>query len=372
MRLPALWKIQRELRRVRSQLMALVELTYLPWLRFQHSKRRLDANFCQSGQASSSSKIAIFLVYQPQGLQASTIHTLQYLIDCGYAPLTVINGSLPKPDLDKIKAQSWRIITRKNFGYDFGGYQDGIWYLTHHQIQMKCLLILNDSIWFPVLPASKLLDFCENHSAQYTGAMELQSRRNSHRFKSGRKFFGSFFLHLKSDALRHPVFQQFWLSYKATSNKYMTIKRGEKDLSFALLDAGISNAAFFSRQHIDDWLRFSSSDELAAALRYLVSMDSTYELMRTQLLNTTSRDANWLTQIRQLAFAITHKQNILSSAPLLSLTNMQVPFIKKSTDPHNLKALRLLSQQAHAGRIDLDRTVLAEIDAVLMRQLPIP
>jgi len=156
--LVASWKIRRELGRLGQQIKGILDRFTDPI-----SQRRLDravaAGLLQlDGTLPVSDKIAVFLIYQPTGLAASTFETCHMLSQAGYAPLVVSNCPLTAQDRSRLEAVVWRAVERPNFGYDFGGYRDGLTCLRQWGIAPAELLILNDSVWLPVSPQTDLLE----------------------------------------------------------------------------------------------------------------------------------------------------------------------------------------------------------------------
>jgi Rhamnan synthesis protein F len=363
------WKIKRELLRLKSQCQSLIDHFYDPSKRRQQYERRKQNNFVSDGLVSQSRKVAIFLIYQPEGIAASTLSTCRYLIQNDYSPLVVINGNVRSQDVENLKYLSWKIIRRENFGYDFGGYQDAIWFLENSMQSVEALVILNDSIWLPIVTDSTILKDMESKSSAFTGALQLEgSRKDQAASKAKAPFFGSFFLHLKPTAYRHHCFVDFWHDYQATSNKYVTIRRGERRFSRSLMDAGISHAYLFNRDLFDSWIAQLSNLELATVLTDLVTLDNDLDNAKQALTKQAPEsDKLWQQQAISLIQAMTEKQNILSCAPIACLTHFKIPYIKKSTDPHNLLALELIMQRHQDGALDLDKVVYSEICAVVAR-----
>jgi Rhamnan synthesis protein F len=363
-----LWKLSRELKRLRSQVYAIAEFFYEPLLRSKQYKRRTHSQFQTNGLVDASPKVAIFLVFQPTGIVQTTLNTCKHLLDNHYAPLLVINGAISDHDLNQLRPLSWKIIRRENYGYDFGGYQDAVWVLQKTQPFVENLLILNDSIWFPAQEGSAILQEMESRTSDFTGALQLEAyRSNQGDVGSKPPFFGSFFIHIKGSAYLHPVFKDFWRNYKATSNKYMTIRRGERSFSRTLMDAGLSHDYIFSRRMFDAWLVELSPEELLDVLKDLVSMEEVHDTDRTLLLQSPPSDPAWRQKAINLAHRMTEKQNILSSAPIASLKHFNVPYIKKSADPHNLRALALIAQHHRDGSLNLNSTVYLEICQLLAK-----
>ncbi len=61
------------------------------------------------------------------------------------------------------------IVERPNFGYDFGGYHDGVWLIGKLGLRLREVLFLNDSVWFPILKNATLLADMRATSQDYVG-----------------------------------------------------------------------------------------------------------------------------------------------------------------------------------------------------------
>jgi hypothetical protein len=64
---------------------------------------------------------------------------------------------------------SHMIVERPNFGYDFGGYRDGVWLIGKLGLRPREVLFLNDSVWFPILKNATLLAEMRATSQDYVG-----------------------------------------------------------------------------------------------------------------------------------------------------------------------------------------------------------
>ena len=272
------WKIKRELNRIRQQLRAIPEFFIEPWQRKRHDAERKTALQAISGQIPQYPKVALLLIYQPQGISNSTVWTCQHLVSKGYSPLVISNAPVSQADLENILPWTWRLATRKNFGYDFGGYRDGIWLLNHWEIDPEVLIIMNDSIWFPLHQEEKLIHRMEASTAQFVGALQLDPSRETINLPlKKRPFYGSFFLLVQHGAWAHPAFQAFWTNYQITSNKHKTIRRGERGLSHAMMDAGLSCEAIYTRTALDNFFKQLEPSELKRVLGDLVTIDERLE-----------------------------------------------------------------------------------------------
>lgn len=361
------WKIRRELQRVRQQLKAIPEFFIEPWQRYQHDRQRQRMCQAHQGKVPVREKIALLLIYQPAGVADSILWTCEHLVQRGYAPLVVSNTPLAADDLDRLSPHLWRAVERPNFGYDFGGYRDGIWLLEQWQLRPEVLLVLNDSIWFPLDAHEDLLQRMESSPADFVGALQLDPLRQQEGVPARKRpFFGSFFLMFKRAAMEHSAFRRFWSGYRNTSNKYKTIRRGERGLSHALMDAGLRCEAMYTRQALDRHWESLDAGALRDALARLVTIDDRLQIRQAALLASQEPTEAWRKAAIDLALAITEKQNVLATAPHASLTVFRTPYLKKARDWNNLEALRHIRAWIDEGRLPPPHpSVRREIDRVL-------
>lgn len=343
------WKFRREIHRVRQQLQGIPEFFTEPARRRFHDRQRVTLLNAQEGAVGLRGKVALLLVYQPAGISDATRWTCEHLVKKGYAPLVISNAPLTTQDRTLLQPWVWKMTDRPNFGYDFGGYRDGIWMLQQWGIDPDVLIILNDSIWFPLFEDETLIDQMEASPADFVGALQLDPLRQTHDVpRKKRPFFGSFFLMVKHAAWTHPAFKVFWARYQITSNKYKTIRRGERGLSHALLDAGIRSDAIYKRSDMDRHIHSLTDDALRELLKDLVTIDERLEREIAATLNANAAAPGWRSGALELAMKVTEKQNILATAPIASMTVFKVPYLKKSLDWNNRKALELIRERMHS------------------------
>lgn len=343
------WKVRRELQRLTQQLRALPEFFYEPPLRWWHDRTRAHRLKISDGQIGSRDKVAVYLVYQPAGLAASSLDTCNHLTNNGYAPLVVSNAPLSDRDRQRLQSVCWRVVERPNFGYDFGGYRDGIWLLDHWGEKPESLILLNDSIWFPALEGDQTIAKMESIAADFRGILKLGTGEGAVLRRGREPFLGSFFLMFSAKALRSEAFSLFWRQYLNTSNKYKTIRRGERRLSYVMRDAGFEGASLFDRTQFDQWLNELDVSTLRRMLDEVVTLDPSLASMLEAMASAhDAADTEAQAAMRQAMLdaihAATRKSNIFSSAPVSMLRDFGLPFLKKARDPWNLKALERLSQ----------------------------
>ncbi len=148
------WKVRRELGRLGQQLRAIPEAVWEPFAAARMTGR-WRAGFRRWTAPGACAQGALVLCWQPRGLAPSFLDMLDHLVTCGYAPFVVSNAPLSSADRQSLHPRIWRAVERPNFGYDFGGYRDGLFLLRRWGIRPDRLVILNDSIWFPLCPMTR-------------------------------------------------------------------------------------------------------------------------------------------------------------------------------------------------------------------------
>lgn len=322
-------------------------------------QRRLDQIVAEGlpylrGDVPRMSRIALFLVYQPAGLSASTFATLRWLAGLGYAPVLVSNAPILPQDREALQPVIWRAVERPNFGYDFGGYRDGLTSLEQWDVRPEEVLILNDSIWLPVLPQTDLAERLAAEPAEVAGTI-LRKRGDE-------RFLESYLYRLRRPALEHPAFRDYWARLRLTSNKYHVIRRGERGFSAAMLAAGLRVAAVYDTDGAANRLVEQDDDFLQQTLEHAAYIDPHLAAERDRLL--ASRGRSFRSATVAHVGKVLEKRQLYSSFPYASVQLMDYPLLKKSTDPVSRAWRQAHLRAIEAGRLHAPTaTILTEVRA---------
>ncbi len=234
-----LWKLQRELLRFGKQVREIPEdlINYFFATR-RYDRTRLDKIRMFDGKLPKSDRIAIFLIFPKTGLLQSHLHTLEYFRSKGYATLVVSNLPLSESDRKRLAENCWQIMERPNFGYDFGGYRDGVLHLSEDLQVLERLVFINDSVWFPLPGSRDWLDDVEALDVDFAGAAsnfgtprpqleKFRSTNWSYSTKHRNFHICSFAICVNSIVLQHFGFLKFWRELRLTDDKQRTVRRGE-------------------------------------------------------------------------------------------------------------------------------------------------
>lgn len=252
MKIIPLWKLRRELFRAIRQMRAAPRI----FLGYLFATRYYDLFLAGKiartpGHVPASSKVAIYLIYPERGLQPSHRRGLEYLLSKGYAPIVVSNLPLRDVDRAQLLPLCHICIERPNFGYDFGGYRDGILTIMADMPKLDRLLLINDSTWFALPGRSDWIEESEamgvnmaaaasNYGIPRVDAGDYRKIR-WHYVKTHKNFhFCSFALLFAHRVLEDPNFARFWRKFRLSSDKKRTVRRGEIGLSQWILSRGFT------------------------------------------------------------------------------------------------------------------------------------
>ena len=264
-----LWKIKREALRIFYQV---ADVLTVPFDRV--IQKKYDRNFQKNiklldGNRPLERKIALFFIYQPGRLSKSIGLTCKYFSDHGYSVLLVASTSVSLKETQGLKEHCWRILLRPNYGYDFGGYRDGLRVLTDAKISPDRLIILNDSIWFPTYENTSLVERLENEGLAFNSPVFVNITERS----PENRHFQSFFFLLRKEALQSEAFLNYWKKYRVSSKKRIVLKLGEKGFSQAMFNGGFGGSAPATRVVLLNLLEKQPNNFLFKSLCYAAYAD---------------------------------------------------------------------------------------------------
>lgn len=319
-----LWKIKREWKRF------LMQFGQLEWLIFGR-KRKRDYDRSRAslvkvteGAVALTPKLAILLIWQPNGLLPSFLEELRHFLRQGYAPVVVSNAPLGLDDLAQLQPLCHLIVQRPNYGYDFGGYREGVLVLRERGIQPEHLVIKNDSIWFPLWEDCDLIARAEASPADLYGIYENEMSRRPH--------LQSYFYHFGAKILRDPDFWGFWDGLWLTDNKYMVIRQCEMKLTQVFRRKGYLAESRFTTQDMRTALSGLKDADLAAVLKYQVKVDTRSAPVVLKLVGRPA-DAGWRKNVVDLISRGLIGKYFLITHPAALYGVMACPVLKKDRQP---------------------------------------
>ncbi|VAV90527.1 Alpha-L-Rha alpha-1,2-L-rhamnosyltransferase/alpha-L-Rha alpha-1,3-L-rhamnosyltransferase [hydrothermal vent metagenome] len=191
------------------------------------------------GQQQSSKHIAVFVHFDPQGIVHEFV--LHYLGELAKADRRIIfisnSPKFPKTERAKLQGKVETILWRRNKGYDFGAYADGIKFVTGRtDIDMDSLLLCNDSVYGPVYPLQPLL---AKMSAKEADMWALTDSWDT------RYHLQSYFLLFHKKVLDHKFFAKRWKKYVHVQSKSWVIRKHEIGLTAEVRKANLTTKSLF-------------------------------------------------------------------------------------------------------------------------------
>lgn len=354
------WKIRRELQRLIDQIASIPALIIEPIRQARYDAGREGRIKLSAAEGPEFDKFCVFLVYQPSGLPESVLKTCAWLRDRGYATLVVANGGLADAELARLQGLVWMTLQRPNFGYDFGGYRDGLLQIAEMGLRPERLVILNDSIWLPMHEAHCPLTKAEAIPDAITGLV-MHTRRGIDQ-PDAEGMIESYFYSIPATILAEPTFWNYWRKLRLSDVKARVIHRGERGFSKAMLAAGIRLTALSSRRSFLHCIGEQDAAFLRQTLQYGAYVDPALADESAALLASYRDDAAWrqlaLNHVERTVWRRRFNGSFYVAADLLGLTN----FMKKNRGalfpPMRQAALRAFT----AGDLPPpDPAVIAEI-----------
>ncbi|MCV6592662.1 MAG: rhamnan synthesis F family protein [Silicimonas sp.] len=353
------WKLRREFERLRTQIAALPSLVVQPFVQRRYDRRRATAIRVSEGALAAGPKLAIFLIYQPKGVSAGVLATCDHLLARGFAPIVISNTPLSREDQTALQPRAHLLVERPNYGYDFGGYRDGVWLINSRGLAPESVLFLNDSVWFPIFGDSDMLTRMETAPENYLGTQVFGDVTAQGR-KQG--FLGSYCFLIKAPVWQSETFQRFWAEYRNSSNKEVTLRRGERAFSRLILSACGGGAALFDQARFAAMVEGLTEAELREAIGDMVVTDPALEAEQTAML--ARLDSAGADEMRALIHVSARSKNYIAAAPVLSLRKLGFPMIKKNNERHYKFARQRILRAVEEGRLPgLDPVTLAELRA---------
>jgi len=356
-RLPPRWKIRREFRRASKKLgekiRDMIGELYEPFFKYWHDWRRPSIiNVSDGAIPLTEERVAVFLIYQPNGIPESVFKTCLYLARLGYSPLVVCNSPLSSADRTRLLEISWMCMIRPNYGYDFGGYRDAVWLLNKLNICPQFLLFLNDSIWFPIASNAPILEEMESSLAEYVGTFEYDIGKRRRGVFRERLFYPSYLFMIKRRVFSSMEFQEFWKSYRVSSKKNKVIRRGEVGLSNMLISSGFKSEAIFPGKGFLDSLYGMDSQGLKEVLTYFVCRNQEASKVKQQLMETYGKYHNWSKKCREFLIFNCRNNGFFHLLPVFSIEKLGVPYYKKLWIQEIISGQRMILDAAHSGKFE--------------------
>ena len=254
----------------------------------------------------------------------------------------ISNCVLSAEDKKKIKRNSWFLIERKNYGYDFGGYRDGVLFLKDKLFKINNMILLNDSAWFPISKNNDFLNFIETANLDFIGATShygferLRLPKNREGLSSKIKFntkkrrfhYASYVLAFSKNILSDQNFFRFWKNLRLSGTKNIVVRRGEVGLTQWVINKGIySHGSYIDSGKLEKIFNSLSKQELLKITQETIVENISLK----NFIGSFSEDLEDLSKDELVSFLliIVSRQIIVFSLANFLIKRMNFPFLKK-------------------------------------------
>lgn len=323
------WKIKRELRRLGTQLREARRLAKGPGNRARYDRDERPKVVITEGDRPVLGDVAILLIYQPDGVLQSLFLTLEHLAEKGISTILVANHPLESAEIDRLKPYCHLVVQRPNFGYDFGGYREGMLTLFDRGITPDTLFVLNDSVWFPLTRACTLIDRAKAAPEEVYGIFQNTKNR-----QAKHHHLQSYFYRFSGAVVADPRFRKFWRSMPFYDTKRMIIRQLEVKLTGKLAAMGYAIASRVTPQDVAAAGKQLSDSELLEVAAYHHQTTLRGRTIFAPVLACAPEDPAW-PQVRDKAISHSRfKYYFIDAHPILLYRYLGAPFLKKSREYH--------------------------------------
>lgn len=337
--MPPWWKIRRELTRPLKQLITLpANLSTWLWGSWYFDSFKKVQRF--DGCSQKKAKAAVFVIFPREGtLLRSHLRSIQFLNRNGYDVTLVSNAPLQQSSINEALPFVTTLIIRPNFGYDFGGYRQGILdLLRNKELRLSHLLLVNDSCWFPASQETDWIQIAEAKDKDLIGLTpkyglikkirpddQLVWRQDT----SSRNFhYCSFALLFSGRLIYDPKFFDFWSKLALTNRKSRVVRRGEIGLTQFALRNGFSYGSTIDVEVLQDHLNALEDQELSEVFdNLLIPWDRELQIEYNSICLEKTHLRRDLIQFIMKSIS---KQGLEYGLAYFSIKHLQNPFLKKS------------------------------------------
>ena len=335
-------KLLKEIYRILKQIFYLPRyLTNLLFGTFYYDNFLAKSKIKYYGNLPLNKKVVIFLIFPDRGLAKSHLRTLKYFIRNNFSPLIVSNLPLSKENKNLLLKYCWTLIERKNYGYDFGGYRDGVLFLSEKIRDLDKLILINDSTWFPITNNNSFMDFIDNSNLDFIGAtshygfkrQRLPSKKTGlskpqFNFNNKNFHYASYALSFSKKILKDENFLKFWKNLRLSGTKNLVVRRGEIGLTqYVVRNKEYSHGSLIDSGKLEDILKNLSKETLLKISRETIIENSSLKKFKEKFI----KNADSFSKDELIAFILIQvsRQIIVFSLIKFLIEDLRFPFLKK-------------------------------------------
>jgi lipopolysaccharide biosynthesis protein len=213
---------------------------FAAWLRARVSVRRnwIVEKHTGAQALEGAKRVCVFVTWDKDSfVHDYLLEHLKGLQSAGFATIVVVNSKkLPEAAIARLAPLSALVVHRRNRGYDFGGYHDGL-SLIGDPARYEGVLLMNDSTYGPMFDLqSHVFDNVDQESAQVWSMTDSWEDRFH---------LQSYFLYVTQSVLASKAWRKFWSEFLFIDHKKMVVKRYEIGFTQLMVRAGFECKALY-------------------------------------------------------------------------------------------------------------------------------
>lgn len=208
----------------------------------------------RQGAARLGRRVVVFCHFDPHGEVVEHVRGyVEALRETGLSVVFVSNSGHLQPDAERwlLPRCAW-VVIRRNVGYDFAAWRDGLEVAGLPAADTEFLAIANDSVYGPIRPLGPILARMDSSEADVWGMTDTWQRRYH---------LQSYFVAFTRNTLCSESFLAFWRGVRDLRSKTAVIRRYEIGLTQALLRAGLRVGVLWRYVDTVSQLRTSGAGE---------------------------------------------------------------------------------------------------------------
>ena len=199
----------------------------------------IGMNISSVSSLSKATRVAVVAHYSTNvEISPSDAFLIQSLRNAGYSIIVTSTCTCDSTAHEELWSQ-WSgkidgLLTRPNFGFDFASWAGAIMHFGLHGPGTEQLILVNNSVYGPVVPINPLLDdlFARGDLFGFTGSREFSPHLQS------------YFLGFSKRVLDDSCFKEFWDSSFGGKSKWLTIFRRELTWERYFVRRGFNSVVF--------------------------------------------------------------------------------------------------------------------------------
>ncbi len=199
-------------------------------------------------------RAAIYVYYDKNGLIADyALFFIKSLLEVCSKVQVVINGKIIPKELEKLKIDGVDVVQRKNIGYDFWAYREGVLQFKDCFYDIDELILCNSSVYGPFYPFFDMFDKMEKSEADFWGitlhpASDYKIIKNNKNTQI-KEHIQSYFLVFKKKMLQDNRFLDYFLNMKKINGRKEAIGYLEIQLTEYFKNLGFKYDTYIKRNN---------------------------------------------------------------------------------------------------------------------------